>query len=44
MLLDLYRDGRLDLDVMLIWPYPLEGLNEGAGVRARENIHGILVM
>jgi S-(hydroxymethyl)glutathione dehydrogenase / alcohol dehydrogenase len=29
MLLDLYKDGQLDLDGMVTRTYPLEGINQG---------------
>ena len=29
MLLDLYKDGQLDLDAMVTRTYPLEGINQG---------------
>ncbi len=43
-LLDLYRQGQLDLDGLVTRTYPLEGVNEGyEAMRRAENIRGVLV-
>ncbi len=43
-LLDLYRDGLLDLDGMVTRTYPLERVNEGfQDMREGRNIRGVLV-
>jgi S-(hydroxymethyl)glutathione dehydrogenase/alcohol dehydrogenase len=43
-LLDLYRQGQLDLDGLVTRTYPLEGVNEGyEAMRQGENIRGVLV-
>ncbi len=43
-LLDLYREGQLDLDGLVTKTYPLEGVNEGYDdMRAGRNIRGVLV-
>ena len=45
MLLDLYKDGQLDLDGMVTRPYPLEGINHGyQDMHDGKNIRGVLVM
>jgi Zn-dependent alcohol dehydrogenase len=45
MLLDLYKDGRLDLDGMVTRTYPLEGINHGyQDMHDGKNIRGVLVM
>jgi len=45
MLLDLYRDGQLDLDSLVTRTYPLEDVNVGyADMHAGKNIRGVLVM
>ena len=45
MLLDLYKDGQLDLDGMVTRTYPLEGINEGyRDMHDGKNIRGVLVM
>ena len=42
-LLDLYRDGMLDLDALVTRTYPLEDINRGyADMREGRNIRGIL--
>jgi Zn-dependent alcohol dehydrogenase len=44
MLLELYSQGRLDLDALVTRTYPLEGVNEGYDdMRAGRNIRGVLV-
>jgi NDMA-dependent alcohol dehydrogenase len=43
LLLDLYRDGLLDLDGMVTRTYPLEGINQGfQDMRDGKNIRGVL--
>ena len=45
MLLDLYRDGQLELDGLVTRTYPLENVNEGyADMHAGKNIRGVIVM
>jgi Zn-dependent alcohol dehydrogenase len=45
MLLNLYKDGLLDLDGMVTRTYPLEDINTGyADMHAGRNIRGVLVM
>ena len=45
MLLNLYKDGLLDLDGMVTRTYPLENINVGyADMHAGRNIRGVLVM
>src|SRR6266536_1081258 len=45
MLLNLYRDGQLDLDGLVTRTYPLEDINVGyADMHAGKNIRGVLVM
>jgi NDMA-dependent alcohol dehydrogenase len=42
-LIQLYREGQLDLDGMVTRTYPLEGVNEGyADMRSGRNIRGVL--
>ena len=44
MLLELYSQGRLDLDALVTRTYPLEGVNDGyEDMRAGRNIRGVLV-
>ncbi len=44
MLLELYSQGRLDLDALVTRTYPLEGINEGyEDMRAGRNLRGVLV-
>ena len=44
MMLDLYREGQLDLDGLVTKTYPLDGINEGYDdMRAGRNIRGVLV-
>jgi len=43
-LLNLYRDGLLDLDGLITRRYPLEGVNDGyQDMRDGKNIRGVLV-
>lgn len=43
-LIDLYRDGQVDLDGLVTKTYPLEGVNEGyQDMRDGKNIRGVLV-
>ena len=43
-LLELYSQGKLDLDGMVTKTYPLEGINEGYDdMRNGKNIRGVLV-
>jgi S-(hydroxymethyl)glutathione dehydrogenase/alcohol dehydrogenase len=43
-LLNLYREGQLDLDGLVTDTYPLEGVNDGyADMRSAKNIRGVLV-
>ena len=43
-LLDLYREGQLDLDGLVTKTYTLEGVNEGyEDMRAGRNIRGVMV-
>lgn len=43
-LLNLYREGKLDLDGLISKTYPLEGVNDGYDdMRAGKNIRGVLV-
>jgi len=45
LLLDLYKDGQLDLDGMVTRTYPLEGINEGyQDMHDGRNIQGVLVL
>jgi S-(hydroxymethyl)glutathione dehydrogenase/alcohol dehydrogenase len=45
LLLDLYRDGELDLEGLVTRTYPLEELNRGyADMHAGKNIRGVIVM
>lgn len=43
-LVDLYKQGQIDLDGMVTRTYPLDGINEGyADLRAGRNVRGVLV-
>jgi Zn-dependent alcohol dehydrogenase len=42
MLLDLYKEGQLDLDAMATRTYPLEGNNQG--YQDLHDIRGVLVL
>jgi Zn-dependent alcohol dehydrogenase len=45
MLLNLYKDGLIDLDGMVTRTYPLEDIDTGyADMHAGRNIRGVLVM
>ena len=45
MLLDLYRNGQLELDGLITRTYELENVNEGyADMHAGKNIRGVIVM
>ena len=45
MLLDLYKDGQLDLDAMVTRTYPLEGINLGnQDMRDGKNNRGVLAL
>ena len=45
MLLDLYRNGQLDLDGLITRTYSLENVNQGyADMHAGKNIRGVIVM
>jgi Zn-dependent alcohol dehydrogenase len=45
LLLDLHKDGQLDLDGMVTRTYPLEGINEGyQDMHDGRNIQGVLVL
>ncbi len=44
MLLELYSQGRLDLDALVTRTYTLDGINRGyEDMRAGRNIRGVLV-